>query len=351
MKGNRFLRGFILIVVTVVIICSFSLVNWANEMPLSQDWSPSSFGQDDQIGSINWITHQKVLDSTKLVKLGKVATLGKVYQSDAPAFGERTWKLMIPGLPSGGPLGENNIVYNEEYVLSELGQIGTQFDGLGHIGVQTSQGQYFYNGHFLEDFGTPYGLNQLGVEKLGEYGYVTRGILLDIAGYRGVERLPVPQGKSPNDPGIITITDIEGAIKKQKIAPIQPGDVVIFHTGHGNYWGKDWDSLSEEQKAENRRIFNAGEPGPGITACRYLSQQKVAMVGSDTWGTEAVPGEDPNRPFDCHIEWMVKHGITNIENLEVSRLLEDKVYEFLFVFAPLKIKGGTGSPGNPVAIY
>ncbi|MEQ9554098.1 MAG: cyclase family protein [Coleofasciculus sp. G3-WIS-01] len=351
MKVNQFLRVFTLIVVTIVIICSFPLVNWANEMPLIERWSPSSFGQGDQIGSINWITSQKVLESMKLVKLGKVATLGKVYQSDAPAFGERTWKLIIPGLPSGGPLGDNDIVYNEEYVLTELGQIGTQFDGLGHIGVQTSQGNYFYNGHFLEDFGTPYGLNKLGVEKIGEYGYVTRGILLDIAGYRGVERLPIPQEGNPNDPGIITIADIEGAIKKQKIAPIQQGDVVIFHTGHGNYWGKDWDSLSEEQKAKNRRLFNAGEPGPGITACRYLSQQKVAMVGSDTWGTEAVPGEDPNRPFDCHIEWMVKHGITNIENLDVIRLLEDKVYEFLFVFTPLKIKGGTGSPGNPVAIY
>jgi kynurenine formamidase len=203
----------------------------------------------------------------------------------------------------------------------------------------------------LLDFGTSYGLNELGVETLGERAYVTRGILLNIAAYRGVDRLPVPEGKGINDPGMITVKEIKGALRKQKLQPIQPGDVVIFYTGHGQYWGKDWDTLTPEEKENHRQLFNAGEPGPGITACRYLSEQKVAMVGSDTWGTEAVPGEDPHRPFECHLEWMVKQGITNLENLEVSQLIEDEVWEFLFVFSPLKIKGATGSPANPIAIY
>ena len=75
-------------------------------------------------------------------------------------------------------------------------------------------------------------------------------------------------------------------------------------------------------------------------------------MGSDTWGTEAFPGEDPLRPLgDCHIEWMVKNGITILENLDVTQLVEEQIYEFLFVFAPLKMKGATGSPANPIAIY
>lgn len=351
MKIANHFKIIIIFVVILLTISSFSSPSMADDLPLKQRWNYSVFGKNDEVGSVNWITNQKVLESLKLVKKGKVATLGKIYQSDAPVFGERNWKLIIPGLPSYKFSAENDIVANDEYVMAELGQVGTQFDGLGHIGVNTSQGNYFYNGNFLEDFGTPYGLNKLGVEKIGELGYVTRGVLLDIADYRGVERLPIPQGKRKNDQGIITINDIKGAIKKQKITPIKQGDVVIFHTGHGQYWGKDWDSLSLEQKAKNRQIFNSGEPGPGITSCRYLSSLKIAMVGSDSWGTEAVPGEEPNRPFDCHIEWMVKHGITNIENLDVSQLLEDRVYEFMFVFAPLKMKGATGSPGNPIAIY
>ncbi|WP_426560993.1 cyclase family protein [Dapis sp. BLCC M172] len=348
---NYFKFNAILVFILLSTLCSFSSSSIADDLPLTQRWNPSIFGKNDEVGSVNWINNKKVLESLKLVKKGKIATLGKVYQSDAPVFSQRNWKLIIPGLPTYKFPGENSIIANDEYVMAELGQVGTQFDGLGHIGVKTSQGNYFYNGNFLEEFGTSYGLNKLGVEKIGELGYVTRGVLLDIAGYRGVERLPVPQGKKKNDPGIITINDIKGAIKKQKIAPIKQGDVVIFHTGHGKYWGKDWDSLSPEKKAKNRQIFNSGEPGPGITSCRYLSSLKIAMVGSDSWGTEATPGEDLNRPFDCHIEWMVKQGITNIENLDVSQLIEDKVYEFMFVFAPLKMKGGTGSPANPIAIY
>ena len=351
MKMINYLKSIIIFLIILLNISIFNLPSIADELPLKQKWNPSVFGKDDQVGSVNWITNQKVLESLKLVKKGKVATLGKTYQSDGPVFAERNWKLIIPGLPTYKFNSENDIVANDEYVMAELGQVGTQFDGLGHVGVNTSQGNYFYNGNFLAEFGTSYGLNKLGVEKIGELGYVTRGILLDIAGYRRVERLPVPQGKSKNDPGIITINDIKGAIKKQKISPIKQGDVVIFHTGHGKYWGKEWDSLTPEEKAKNSQIFSAGEPGAGIRSCRYLSSLKIAMVGSDTWGTEAVPGEEPNRPFDCHIEWMVKHGITNIENLDVSQLLEDKVYEFMFVFAPLKMKGATGSPGNPIAIY
>ena len=85
-------------------------------------------------------------------------------------------------------------------------------------------------------------MNKLGVEKIAEQGYVTRGVLLDVAAYQGVERLPVPTGKAKNEPGIITVDDIKGTIKKQKIAPIKQADVVLFYTGHGNYWGNDWDS-------------------------------------------------------------------------------------------------------------
>ena len=83
-----------------------------------------------------------VLNAVKLVKQGKVATLGKVYQQDAPAFGSRGWRMTIPGLPTGGPFGEQELIYNDEYLSTEIGQIGTQFDGPAHIGVITSKGEF-----------------------------------------------------------------------------------------------------------------------------------------------------------------------------------------------------------------
>ena len=71
----------------------------------------------------------------------------------------------------------------------------------------------------------------------------------------------------------------------------------------------------------------------------------------DTWAVEAVPGENDGLPFECHMQLQTRRGIWNIENLDLSQLVADKAYEFLFVWAPLKMKGATGSPGNPVALY
>jgi kynurenine formamidase len=323
---------------------------FADDTPLK--WPASPFGKDDQVGAANYITPDKTLAAAKLVKRGKTATLGKVYQAGIPAFGLRSWNLHIPGKPTGGPfgVGHNDIVYNDDILTTEIGQIGTQFDGLGHIGVRTSKGDYFYNGHFLENFFDQYGLRKVGVEHVAEKGFASRGVLIDVAGYRGVDRLPIPKG-GKGDPGIITVEDLVGALKKQGVREPGEGDIVLIHTGHGKYWGRDWDKLTPQQQAENKTKFNSGEPGPGITACRWLTSKKISLVGSDTWATEAVPGEDLNRPFDCHIEWMTRTGTFNIENLDLSQLVEDKAYEFLFVWSPLKIKGGTGSPGNPMALY
>ena len=63
-----------------------------------------------------------------------------------------------------------------------------------------------------------------------------------------------------------------------------------------------------------------------------------------------MPPEDPDRPFPVHLMLLVRNGIYNIENLDLEELAKDKVYEFAFVFAPLRLKGATGSPGNPIAV-
>jgi kynurenine formamidase len=92
----------------------------------------------------------------------------------------------------------------------------------------------------------------------------------------------------------------------------------------------------------------AVHPRRGECLCRQRRAADPA-VGGDTWATEAVPGEGA-QPFECHIK-MTKRGIWNLENLDFHQLLADKAYEFLFVWSPLKMKGATGSPGNPVALY
>ncbi len=326
-----------------------------NDEPLTENWAPSEWGPDDKAGAVNRTTAAMVLAAVKLVKQGKTATLGKVYQQDAPAFGSRGWRMTIPGLPTGGPFGPQLLVYNDEYLSTEIGQIGTQFDGPGHIGVTTSKVDYFYNGRFLEDadVGT-YGMGPLGVEHVAKIGYVCRGVLLDAFALRGGQ-LPIPVENNMTDPGIITAEDVKKMVSNQGIDPISEGDCVFLYTGHGDIWHpKIWDSFDAAEKKKRIGQFNAGEPGFGISACEYLAERKIILWGADTWASEAVGkgfgGENP-QPFECHIKMMTQRGIFNLENLDLSQLVADKAYEFLFVWSPLKIKGGTGSPGNPIALY
>jgi len=321
-----------------------------NDEPLTDKWAPSEWGPNDKAGSANRRTAQSVLKAMKLVKQGKVATLGKVYQQDAPGFGSRGWRMTIPGLPTGGPFGKQELVYNDEYLSTEIGQFGTQFDGPGHIGVTTSKGMFFYNGRYLHDKDVgSYGLGSLGVEHVGQLGFVCRGVLLDATALRKMNPLPI--AKKAGDPGIITDKDVEAMVKNQGIAPIGEGDCVFLYTGHGDIWHPSkWDSYSAEEKQKRIAQFNAGEPGFGISACEYLAAKKIALTGADTWAVEAVPGEG-EQPFECHIKLQTKRGIWNLENMDLSQLVADKAYEFAFVWAPLKIKGGTGSPGNPIALY
>jgi kynurenine formamidase len=299
----------------------------AQDTPMGPKWWPSEWGPEDQRGAMNRITPQKILQAVSLIKEGKIYQLGRVYEQGMPLSGNRVFVLTIPGLPSSGPQGKNAIVANSEMVTAEIGQVGTQFDGLGHIGVHVNGEDLFYNGFKLSEFGDAYGLKKLGIENVGVI--FTRGVLLDIAAYKGVERIELPY--------IVTVADIEGTLAKQKV-DIQEGDVVLFHTGHGTLWMKD------------NEKYKSGTPGPGVTAIKWLLEKKIVMVGSDTPATEAFPGENTDRFAEAHQQLITRNGVYNHENLDLSALAKEKVYEFVYVFAPLRLKGATGSPGNPFAI-
>ena len=158
---------------------------------------PSEFGPDDQRGAANRITPDKAAGAAKLVNSGRVYQLGRLYEQGVPIPGKRHFSLTIPGLPTGLPIGSNQIVSNDELVSGEIGQVGTQFDGLGHVGMRIDGEDYFYNGNKLSEFGDPYGLKKLGVENVG--AFFTRGILLDVCALRGNERLPAGHVVSPDE--------------------------------------------------------------------------------------------------------------------------------------------------------
>lgn len=345
----------LLLCFVVIFNANSPIAGSVNDAPLLQHWSPSEWGSDDKVGAVNRITPQHVLYAIDLVKHGKVATLGKVYSADMPLYGERKWYFKIENFPPTTTWGDLHGFPLDDYVETAIGQVGTQFDGPGHIGVRTSKGYYFYNGRYLSDPEiSENGLGPLGVEHVAEKGFVCRGVLLN-AMLLDDRPLPVPTKATIDDPGIIGPKDIEKLLALQGVDPIREGDCVFLYTGHGDLWDTvSWSTLGDAEKKHRSEKFMAGEPGFGLSACQYLASRKIVLTGSDTWATEAFDSDgkgENNAYLECHIELQTKSGIWNLENLDFSQLLNDEAYEFLFVWSPLKIKGGTGSPGNPVAIY
>jgi kynurenine formamidase len=287
----------------------------------ADNWFPSRWGANDQRGAANRITPAKVLEAKSMITKGNVYQLGHTYESAMPIFGTRHFSLRIP--QAFGPMGSNDMIYHDELISGELGQIGTQFDGLGHVGI----GDLFYNGNNRKDFAKAEGLQKLGIENVG--AIATRGVLVDVAGYKGVERL---------DGGYeITLADLQGALKKQG-TEVHAGDIVLVHSGWGSLWMVD------------NAKFAGSAPGIGLAAAQYLVDREVVMIGADTWSMEVVPNPNRDLQFPVHQLLLARNGIYIFENLATEELARDHVYEFAFFFAPLKLKGATGSPGNPLAI-
>jgi kynurenine formamidase len=289
---------------------------------VAQDnWYPSRWGADDQRGAANRITPAKVLEAKSLITRGQTYQMGRVYESGMPIFGTRHFSLRIPKM--FGPNGTNQMYYHDEVVSGELGQVGTQFDGLGHVGI----GDLFYNGNRERDFAKAEGLTKLGIEHVG--ALATRGVLIDVAALRGE---PMLAGGYE-----ITRADIEGALKRQNTS-IRSGDAVFLHTG----WGRQW--MTDNAK------YSANAPGIGVAAAQYLVEREIVLAGADTWAVEVVPNPDASLAFPVHQLLLPRNGIYIFENLVTEELARDGVYEFAFFFAPLRLKGATGSPGNPLAI-
>ena len=287
----------------------------------SDRWYPSRWGADDQRGAANRITPAKVLEAKGLITKGAVYQLGRVYEAGMPMVGSRHYSIRIPqtfAMP-----GKNEAVYHDEVISGELGQMGTQFDGLGHVGI----GELFYNGNRRSDFAKPEGLMRLGIENVGPI--VTRGVLIDVARFKGVDQL------SPTYE--ITPADLTGALQRQRV-DIGSGDVVLVHTGWGSLWMKD------------NATFVATSPGIGVAAAELLVKEEVVLVGSDNWGVEVMPNPNADLSAPVHQLFLARNGIYLHENLATEALARDNVYEFAYVFAPLRLKGATGSPGNPIAL-
>lgn len=305
-----------------VLSCSVVLLGTVGAAS-AQDWTKSKWGPNDEIGAANYMKPELVVKAAGLVKTGKTYALGIPVDSKTPAYPPRTFKLTIvqPGQAGSPGLGPSKTTYNDDIIDGWVG-IGSQIDGLGHIGVE----HVYYNGNKLADFADATGLKKLGIDKVPPI--VARGVLLDMAAYYNTD--VVKEGTAFN------VKEIEEVAKKQGVE-IRQGDVVIFHTGWLSLIGKD-----------NKR-YSAGEPGLGVEGAKYLTGKGVVAIGADTWGLEVLPFESKN-VFEVHQILLPMNGTYILENMNTAELAKDKGYEFLFVLGQARFKGAVQSMINPIAI-
>ena len=164
-------------------------------------------------------------------------------------------------------------------------------------------------------------MRELGIEKIKPY--ITRGILIDVAGYKGLDILP--------NEYVVTLSDVHGALAEQGLAEdaIKPGDALFFNFGWSSFWTDPEQLLSDWSR----------RPGIDPEVVDWIIDRNASAVGFDAAGSAAV-----------HDQLILRNGIPNFEFMVFDDLLADGVYEFMFVFAPLPLTGATGSPGRPLAI-
>jgi kynurenine formamidase len=280
-------------------------------------WFPSRWGPDDEAGALNEITPAKVLEAVALVRTGAVHDLAHVLHAGVPAFPGRTFRQYLTTnshhvnmrRPGGGMrgLGRNGVNWVVEQITATQ-QMGTHVDGLNHLQVGDRT-------------------NRLGIETLPQV--VTRGLLLDVAAVRRVERLDAGD--------VVTVPDAREALRRAGLE-VRPGDAVLFHTGWGSLWGVDDDR------------YSAGEPGPGVELGAWLAEQRVALTGCDTWSYGAYPPEDPAEPFVVPQTLNVRHGVAVVENLRLAEAAAAGLTEFCLVLAHAKLRGSTGAWVTPLAL-
>jgi hypothetical protein len=340
------------------------------------------YGADDQRGTWNEVTPERTRDALRLLNKGapvKTYNLGELMVDNFPAFSTvppRVQRLrltvfgyqprgdFVPGetydprtnpesgiLMSPTPLGPNTISFHEErFPHSGTHQIATQLDNLGHAGV----GEIYYNGFRGPDIASPRGLTKLGNEHAGPI--VNRGIVYDIVGLKLSQGAHTDLFRSPvNDEWVlrdtyrITLEDMRAALRRQGVRREPgPGDVALLRTGWTHLLNRE--GFDDPQDPSNLR-FISGEPGIYLREARYLASRRVAIAGSDTWGLEVLnPDVTGDNIFPVHQVLLTQHGVRIGESVRTEDLVNDGVFEFVYLITPQFVAGATAGNTPPAAL-
>ncbi|MCW2540352.1 MAG: cyclase family protein [Frankiales bacterium] len=284
------------------------------------------WGADDERGTTNFITADKLVAAAALVKTGKIFDLGIPFGDGGPQpGGGRINPVHLMSVTGQGQNFPGGFHFADDYIFMPL-QSASQWDGLSHVFYDDQ----LYNGYPSSEVG-PGGTNKLAIDKQAK-GIAGRGVLLDIARLKGVDWLELNY--------VITPADLDEAASKQGVT-VGSGDILLVRTG----WRQVFTTTGDASQ------FMAGEPGIGLACVDWLHDKEVAAICSDNWAIEALPGEtDDALPVHCVL--IRDLGMTLGEILDFEELADDcasdGVYEFFFSAPVIKFTKAVGSPINPL---
>jgi kynurenine formamidase len=289
------------------------------------------WGDDDEIGTLNFVTPEKRVAAAQLVRTGKTFDLGMPFDKNGPfpAGGFRVNPIHVMTLlPADTARSADGLISADDMVITGL-QSATQWDGLAHVGY----GGMFYNGVPAAAVNNFTGAARNDFCKVLDR-LVSRGVLLDIAALKGVDVLP--------DSYEVTTADLVAAEERQGVR-VESGDILLLRTGWYK-WFADGD----------RERFLGNAAGPGLDSCRWLHDREVAALAMDNWSGEVWPSPIPQVTIPFHQVVIRDMGLTlgemfNLEELAAD-CAQDGVWEFLFCGQGLKVTGSVGSPVTPLVL-
>lgn len=290
-----------------------------------------------EVGPAGDVTARSIVEAARLVEEGKWYSLATARFPGMPLFpGHPPFQVLNYRTPPGiraegaqpwGPPNEAGLGYMAEYLMA-TSHSGAHIDALAHMTI--GDDNHWYGGGNTRDHLTDHGPSFGDAAKLPPF--FTRGVLLDPPARRGVDALP---------PGEPVAAEELAAVAQAQGVEVGAGDVVLVRTGYLKYW-PDSAAMAKHRTA-----------GPDISAAEWLLERGVIATGTDTETYEAQPAPDraePANPQPVHTKLLIENGIYLLESVYLEELARDRVYEFLFVALPLKIRGATGSMVDPLAV-
>ena len=292
------------------------------------------WGEADQRGTLNHIGPQTLKSAAAEVQAGKLFNLGLRFDREGPQLGRGRFNPMVYPTDLFTPLNPAvpNVCYSDDVIHMPL-QCATQWDALAHVHYD---GQ-LYNGCSARDCLTSKGALKLGINHLAAPGILSRGVLLDIARLKGVERLPIDYA--------ITVDDLNACAAQQGVS-VAPGDILLVRTGHMQHFTKDGD----------RAAFMGMQPGLSYTCAEWAHDKSLAAVAADNMAVEILNAEGFQSavPLAFHMLALRDMGMPLGEMFNLEALAadcaDDGRYTFMLSAPPLEVTGGFGSPVNPLAL-